>query len=286
MTMFTISGEPKEAAKARRKVLEEFDDLEFIEEGHIYTLNGRNLSSASGIGRRFIREPFNEQKQAAIYAKRHGATAAYWIKEWQCKAFRASTLGTKTHAFGESLSYLRAGHPEFISDLIRNQYLPEHRYLAPIHAREDAVVHFLDELPSSYHLVLNEAKAYTGKNPVKELNPKEQICGTFDMLYYYDGDGDKSRSGYAIFDYKTNINLFSQYNRRYGKMLAEPFSDFIEEDFSLYAIQLSLYAMMIEDIGLPVIERKIVWLREDDRGEGIYEILDVPDLSQRLRQVL
>ena len=86
-------------------------------------LNGRQLPSVSGIGHRFIRYPFDEQKQAIAYAQNNGRTAEYWIRQWKCNSFRATTHGTKTHEFGESLSYLKAGHPELIRDSIRAQYL-------------------------------------------------------------------------------------------------------------------------------------------------------------------
>ena len=65
-------------------------------------------------------------------------------------------------------------------------------------------------------------------------------------------------------------------------MLLPPFDDFYEEDYGLYVIQLNLYALMLEDIGLPVIARKIVWLKDD----GTYQIVDTPEVSDILRSVL
>ena len=281
--MFTIIGEPKIVTETREKILKAFEDLEFYEEGHKYLLHGQEISlSVSGVGHRFIREPFNEKLQAARYAQKHGKTAEHWIKQWKCNSFRATTLGTKTHAFGESLGYLKAGHPELICPMIRPQYNETYNYLAPIHPKEEAVFKFMDELPDSYHLVLNETKVYSGKNPDSSKNLKELICGTFDMLYYYDGDGNPSKAGFMILDYKTNASLYSDYNRKFGKTLLSPFSNMVEEDLSLYTIQLSLYALMLEDIGISIIDRKIVWLT----NEGTYEIISVPDVSDNLRKVL
>lgn len=281
--MFTIIGEPHIVTETREKILKAFEDLEFYEEGHKYLLHGQEITlSVSGVGHRFIREPFNEKLQAARYAQKHGKTAEYWIKQWKCNSFRATTLGTKTHAYGESLGYLRAGHPELICPMIRPQYNETYNYLAPIHPKEEAVLKFMDELPGSYHLVLNETKVYSGKNPDTNKNLKELICGTFDMLYYYDGDGNPSKAGFMILDYKTNASLYSDYNRKFGKTLLPPFSNMIEEDLSLYTIQLSLYALMLEDIGISIIDRKIVWLT----NEGTYEVISVPDVSNKLRNVL
>lgn len=281
--MFTVQGEPKIVEDVRRKILSEFEDLEFYEDGHVYMLHGQQVTaSVSGIGHRFIREPFDDQMQAARYAVRHGETAGYWIQQWKQNAFRATTLGTKTHEYGESLGYLRAGHPELIRDSIKAQYMERYNYLAPIHPKEEAVEKFMAELPASMHLVLNETKVYSGKNPDASKNLRELICGTFDMLYYYDGDGDKSRAGFMILDYKTNSSLSSEYNRKYRKTLLPPFSNLIEEDQSLYTIQLSLYSLMLEDIGISVIDRKIVWLT----NEGDYQLISVPDVSEKLRRVI
>lgn len=281
--MFTVTGEPQIVADVRKKILKEFEDLEFFEEGHVYMLHGQKIElSVSGVGHRFIREPFNEQLQAVRYAQKNGKTAAYWIQQWKQNSFRATTLGTKTHEYGESLGYLRAGHPELIRESVKAQYMEEYGYLAPIHPKEEAVQKFMNELPGSMHLVLNETKVYSGKNPDQCRNLKELICGTFDMLYYYDGDGDLSKAGFVILDYKTNASLYSDYNQRFNKTLLPPFTNLIEQDLSLYTIQLSLYSLMLEDIGVPVKDRRIVWLT----NEGGYQVISVPDVSEKLRRVL
>ena len=278
--MFSVPGEPAIVTDVRRHVLSEFQDLEFYEEDHHYVLNGQSLPSVSNVAHRFVREPFNEQLQAARYAERHGETAQYWIQQWRQNSFRATTLGTKTHAYGESLGYLRAGLPERICPSIQTQYMPEYGFLAPIHPQEEAVLKFMHEMPSRMHLVLNEARVYSGKNPCQERNLTERIAGTFDMLYYQDGT-DGQPQGFVILDYKTNANLASEYNRKYGKMLREPFNAMTEEDLSLYTIQLSLYALMLEDIGIPIIARRIVWLKDSE-----YQIVPLQNLSEQLRQVL
>lgn len=280
--MFYIDNEPEIVTKARQLILDEFRDLEFFEEEHKYLLNGKQLPSVSGIGHRYIKDPFDEQKQATAYAQKNGKTADYWIQQWKCNSFRATTLGTKTHEFGESLSYIKVGHPELIRDSVRAQYLACYNYLAPIHPKEEAVAKFFDELPTSYHLVLNEAKVYSGKNPDESKNLKEQICGTFDMLYWYDGDDNPIKAGFVILDYKTNGKLYNEYNRKFHKVLLPPFSNIIEEDYGLYIIQLNLYALMLEDIGLPVVAKRIVWLKED----GTYQMVDVPNIIDIIRNTI
>ena len=278
--MYVVPGEPALVAEVRERVLSEFEDLEFYKEGHRYVFHGEQLPSVSNVTHRFIREPFDEQWQAMRYAKKHGETPDYWIQQWRQNSFRATTLGTKTHAYGESLGYLKAGMPERICPSILSQYMPEYRFLAPIHPKEEAVLKFMNEMPKSMHLVLNEARVYSGRNPSPERNLKERLAGTFDMLYYNDGTDGKPE-GFIILDYKTNANLQNDYKRKYGKMLREPFNCMPEEDLSLYSIQLSLYALMLQDVGIPIIARCIVWLKDSE-----YEIIPVPDLTETLRQTL
>lgn len=277
---FTIHGEPAIVADARRHILDAFSDLEFYADGHRYVLHGKSLPSVSNVAHRFIRVPFDEQRQAARYAERNGKTPEYWIQQWRQNSFRAKKLGTKTHAYGESLGYLRAGLPERICSSMQAQYMSEYGFLAPLHPKEEAVLKFMDEMPASMHLVLNEAQVYSGKNPCAERNLKEQLAGTFDMLYYQDGT-DGQPEGFVILDYKTNASLANDYNRRFGRVLREPFACMTEEDLSLYTIQLSLYALMLEDIGIPIIARRIVWLKDSE-----YQIIPVEDLSGILRQVI
>ena len=277
---FSVAGEPSIVTEARKQILAEFEDMEFYAEGHRYMLHGKSLPSVSNVAHRFVREPFDEQRQAVRYAERHGQTAQYWIQQWRQNSFRATTLGTKTHAYGESLGYLRVGLPERICPSIRTQYMPEYGFLAPIHPKEEAALKFMNEMPCSMHLVLNEAMVYSGKNPCQERNLREQVAGTFDMLYYQDGT-DGQPEGFVILDYKTNANLSNDYNRRFGKMLLPPFNSLTEEELSLYTIQLSLYALMLEDIGIPIIARRIVWLKDSE-----YQIVPIEDLSEKLRAIL
>lgn len=280
MPMFEIEGEPQEAREARRLVLEAFKDLEFYEEEHKYLLHGKALSSISGLAHRFESKPFDADVQAVLYARRHGETAEYWKAQWECNAFKATSLGTKTHEFGESLAYLKAGHPEFIRDSVKPQYNKKHHYLAPIHPKEEAVEQFLADLPSCYHLVLNEARVYSGKNPDPAKNLKEQICGTFDMLYWYDGEGDAEKAGFVVFDYKTNSSLEDVYNRQHFVMLKTPFSHLYQENLSAYTIQLGLYSLLLQDIGINVIGRQLVWAKND----GTYELVPLPDITNELRK--
>jgi hypothetical protein len=86
----------------------------------------------------------------------------------------------------------------------------------------------------------------------------------------------------VIYDFKTNASLINEFSRLNNKMMKAPFTYMYDESLGVYTLQLSAYQIPLEDIGLKVIARRIVWLKDD----GTYEIRKVPDETVRLREVL
>ena len=274
-----VEGEPKVVTDIRNKILKEFKDLVFVEEGHKYFLNGQQLPSVSEVTHNFCQYPFDSDAQAARYAETHGETAQYWLDQWKFTNLRATISGTLTHEYGESLGWLKNGHPELITESCRPKYVKDKSWLIPTRPKEEAVLKFYNELHPTLHFVLAETKVYTGKN--RELtNLKQDYCGTFDILFYYKDPEDDSKSGLILADYKTNASLTNDYNRKFGNMMLPPFEDFTDEALSHYVCQLSAYQIPLEDIGLKILARRIIWLKPD----GTYEQISVPDVTDRLRK--
>lgn len=281
MENIIIDNEPIEVTAARAKILETFKDLQFFEEGHKYFLHGEQIISVTT-----LMKIFEEQDDfdciAERYAEKNGETKEYWLDKWKYNNLIATTTGTLVHEFGESLGWLKNGHPELITDSCKPKYNKEKNWLIPTRKKEEAIVKFMEDLPPSYHLVLNEARVYSGLNENEEMNPKQRYCGTFDMLFYYDGEGDKDKAGFVIFDYKTNRSLTNDFARTNGKFLKEPFVNMFAESLSEYTLQLSAYQIPLEDIGLKIIGRRLIWLKDD----GTYEKIPLDDMSKTLRETL
>lgn len=130
-------------------------------------------------------------------------------------------------------------------------------------------------------LCLLRPRYIRGKN--RELtNLKQDYCGTFDILFYYDGDGNDANKGLVIMDFKTNAELRKEFSRNNGRMMLAPFDDLYNEPLGTYSLQLSAYQLPLEDIGLKVIARRIIWLKDD----GTYELIPLKDYTNRLREVL
>lgn len=273
--------EISEVIQGRKLILDAFQDLVFIEDGHQYFLNGKSLPSVSAITHKFCAYPFDEETEAAKYAEKHGQTPQYWLDKWHFTSLKATTSGTLVHAYGESLGWLMNGYPDKITPENKCKYIKEKNWLIPTRPKEEAILKFYTELSPSLHFVLAETKVYTGKN--RQLtNLKEDYCGTFDILFYYKDPISDSKSGFVIFDFKTNQNLYKQYSRDKHRMLLAPFDDLYEESLGYYTLQLSAYQIPLEDIGLKVIARRIIWLK----GDGSYELIPVPNVTDRLRHAL
>ncbi len=281
MENIVVKGEPKKVTDIRNKILKEFDDLVFIEDGHKYFLNGVQLPSVSEVTHRFCQYPFNTDEQAERYAEKHGETPEYWKDQWNFTSLRATVAGSLIHEYGEGLGWLRNGHPELMPASCAPKYVKDKNWLIPTRPKEEAILKFYDELNPNLHFVLAETKVYTGKN-LDKTNINQNYCGTFDLLFYYENPKNDDESGLVIFDFKTNKELTKAFSRENGKFLLPPFENYYEESLSYYTIQLNCYQLPLEDIGLKVIARRIIWLKDD----GNYELIPISDVTDSLREVL
>jgi hypothetical protein len=198
MEKIIVQGEPQEVTEIRDKILNSFNELIFVEDGHKYFLRGEELQSVSNVTHQF--EPQSDWDAIATnYALKHGETKKYWQDQWRYNSLKATIRGTLTHEYGESMAWLRNGFPERICPSCVCKHVDN--WLVPTHPKEEAILKFWDELPPNLHFVLAETKVYSGVNPnLPKLN--KNYAGTFDLLFYYKDPIDDSKSGLVICDYK------------------------------------------------------------------------------------
>ena len=200
MSEIRVKGEPEIVWKTRDLILNQFKDLIFVEEGHKYYLNGKELPSVSAVTHQFA-QPFDEMKMSANYAKKHGQTPEYWRNLWKYKNLIATTSGTEVHLYGECMTYLRMGHPELIPPEMKKFFIPDKGWLIPTRSKEEAIVKYFTEMYRYDFPVLAETKVYNNFNPnVPKM--KTDYCGTFDILYYRYFPEEPDKSGFVVKDYK------------------------------------------------------------------------------------
>ena len=90
---------------------------------------------------------------------------------------------------------------------------------------------------------------------------------------------DTKTQSYIIADYKTNKDLLKNYK---GKTMIGPFSHLLDNPLNHYVIQLSYYQLLLEQVGVKVSKRVIIWLGLD----GNYQLFNTEDVTDILKQQL
>ena len=231
--------------KIRQKLHDCFNGIEFKDNGHIYEVNGQKLRySVSGLIKFFV-IPFDREGISINTAKKRGISQTELLGEWDDKRDNACNMGNKTHFFGEGYMF--------------------NRELIPETGLERAVVKFWNDLPIHIIPVIPELIMY---------HKKYLFAGTTDILLYNTMTGK-----FIICDYKTNEDLFKNFKEK--KML-KPFDDLLCCPFSHYQLQLSFYQILVEQSGIEVSNRKVIWLQHD----GNYKIYDTKDYRSTLIKYL
>jgi hypothetical protein len=224
-------------------ITSKFGDLGFEPIEHKYTLDGQNLIPVSDVVSSFAEE-FSDQI-SIDYAHRYGLNIKDVRASWKQSGDIACDFGHAVHAFGE----------RYYSDKSEQ----------PKNNHEFALVKFWNELPYTIRPIASEARVYT---------KQYRYAGTFDLLLY-----DESNDGYIIVDYKTNKDLFKNYK---GRLMLSPFDFLLDNPYNHYQLQLSLYQIPLEEIGINIIDRWVIWLK----GTGDYSIFKTDNYTEYLKQTL
>ena len=272
--------------KFRDRIINAFDGLVFDEGPHKYYLNGTEITCVSNVTHLF-QEKFDENGIAQRTYERHfdNPDSKYYqmsvkqiIESWHDNSKQACEHGTERHEFGESCFYFMTEQydkilPQFKDRLI----LPENNDgvygFEAIYPKEEATVKFWEEIPPCVVPILAENKVY---------DEGLGYSGTFDMLFYYDAEleeKDGTKSGFYIMDYKTNKDLYKNFNE---KKLLPPFDELLDMPLNIYKLQLSLYQNCIELIGMHVVARSLIWLKPN----GEYDKIKLEEYVKTLRNTL
>ena len=247
----------------RDHIRNSYNGLVFVNEGHRYYYNGKQLESVSNITHLFIPKFDVESKSREMYyndqsSKYYHMTQDEILEQWNAIKDAACDHGTNVHEFGESCFYFVTYQDDKILPEFKDRINGDEFYSTS--PKEDAVVKFWTDLPKCFVPIASE----------------NQVCredlgysGTFDLLFYYDAELDgksDDKSGFVIFDYKTNKDLYKNFK---GERMFSPFNDLLNCSFNVYQLQLSLYQLALEPIGFKIIGRRIIWLKDDSSYEKI-----------------
>jgi len=262
--------------ETRHMLNEKFGDINFIEEGHQYFIGEKEYTPVSHIIKKY-EQPFDEYGKSKAYAEKIGLTQDEVLKNWRLINLKSTISGSRTHEFGESYTNVMAGHPELICEANKKQWIEEYKTLVPTYPKEDAIVKFYTEMnfDPSKRLYVVGAEFKLSTKYMEGVNP---ICGTADILFYEENLMFPEDSGFVIGDWKTNRELEKEYTVKNDIRMKPPMGDFKDTALSHYTLQFNLYQKMMESVGLNIIDRRLIWLKDD----GSYEVRYIPKLSDTI----
>lgn len=185
----------------------------FNEEKHTYTNpdTGELYTSATTVIGKF-QKPFDTDKFARLVAKKHGVTAEFVKESWKKETQKACDYGSDIH---KALELDLLGETDKITSEQRELYI--------------------DPLKSIWTPDIHKV------TPEKVLwNHDYKVAGMTDV--YVDDDSKH----FSLFDFKTN-KKFDFYSKYKDFMLA-PLDHLTQCKFTTYALQLSLYAYMNQQL--------------------------------------
>lgn len=250
----------------------------FLEEPHEYYLDGIKFECVSNVTHRY--KPVSAEKMAEnCYNKwirdqdktyrYYGMSVEEILKEWEKISGEACEFGTNVHAFGESMFYYAMGEDDKILKECKDRF--QSGKPIPQNTHEEAILKFWNDLPECFVPILAETKVFN-----RQGTP---YAGTFDLLVYYVEEPNSPNNGLVIFDYKTNKDLYKNYREQ---KLLWPFQNMLDMPLSFYILQLNCYQIPMENLGLKVIGRRLIWAKPD----GEYEKISLDNISNDVRDAL
>jgi hypothetical protein len=228
MKLSKIASEIREIIQKKQSDL----DLTFIEEDHIYTMNGKSdYPSVSKVIKHFYDEFPTEE---AAYNKAGGNLIKQQelIKEWEAAGLYSTNLGSRVHYVLEKKlielngNYKEVRQPIFECDL--EQLMKSDKMISA----------------GNKYLKLMEERGATLLDTEMVLgDPELGYVGQPDKVWLIHNK-DKSEFGLVITDWKTNKAKNFQENN-FTKRMYEPFQKYPSTALGHYYIQLPLYGKLL-----------------------------------------
>jgi hypothetical protein len=194
-------------------------------------------------------------------------TAEEIEKSWRKNANNATTRGTIAHEFGESCKYYFTGEYDKILPDYKCRLTDDGKFIAK-DGFEAAIAKFWIDMPDSYVPICAENKVY-GKCGTETV----LYAGTFDLLIY---SLIPDKEGLIMFDYKTNADLFKNFK---GQKMLKGLSYMLDTPKGHYEVQQSSYEASLNEIGLSVIGKRLIWIKES----GEYELVK---LTEQIKPII
>ncbi len=229
--------------------LEIFNDPKFKFEPkyHKYTYDGNQFISVTKFISRFHKE-FDTEYWSKKKSEELDVDQEELKKEWKRLNDYANDIGHQTHNWIEN----------YYNGI--NQNLPIN----------------LDVIDRINKFNVVYAKHLYKLDPVKfevrVFSKKWRISGTIDSIFVRNGK-------LYILDWKTNKSFDDDSSKRYNKLLS-PFDDYYENQHNEYSIQVSLYTLILEELGFEIGGAYLVHIGPNNDAQ-IHKAIDMRDILKQ-----
>lgn len=217
------------------------DNFKFEPVKHVYTYKNIEYTSVT----RFIEQfhkPFDQDYWSKYKAEQAGITQEEILSNWQKLNDHANIIGNHTH--------------QWIEDYFNEKWV-----------KLPSEPEFIKRI-NKFNIIFGESlhKLEPVKFEVRIFSKKWNIAGMIDSIFLYNGK-------IFILDWKTN-KKFTTHNR-YKEFLLPPFQNHLKSHLTEYSIQISLYAIILEEWGFEVGGGYLVHIGPDDEPATIHKIVDM-----------
>jgi ATP-dependent exoDNAse (exonuclease V) beta subunit len=227
--------------------LECFNDADFKFDPtlHKYTYDGEQFISVTKFIQQF-HKPFEQDFWSQKKAEEAGVPQEWILNEWKKINDYANEVGTDTHNWIED--YFNGIWKKLPTNL--------------------DVINRINKFNLIYAKKLHKLEPL--KFEVRVFSKKWKIAGMIDSLFLY-------RGKIYILDWKTNKAFTTDDTVKYKERLLAPFSDYFKSHLSEYSIQLSMYALILEEWGFEIGGAYLVHIGPGDEPAELYKVIDMRD---------
>lgn len=212
------------------------EEFTFNEKEHSYHYKGEKFTSVTQFISQF-HKPFETDYWAEKKAKERGVEKSVILSEWKEINDRANFLGSSTHDWIEN--YFKKNWVPLPTDLEVIERINKFNILWAKH------LHKLTPISMEQRI----------------FSEKLKIAGMVDALFLHKGS-------VYILDYKTNKKFTDDSSKSFENLL-EPFDDLPKNHLNEYSIQLSLYALILKEVGINVEKMFLVYIPQKDDSKII-----------------
>lgn len=250
----------------RKTILNASSQIKFNEEEHRYFYKGEECMPVSNVVDLFVPET-DFDLVAQNYVKKNNILEPWQRvrQKWLLKGTCSTTNGTFVHQYGEDLNTICNYENGMIpSDLPLKKWCLQNEYYIPVHPKSIAIYKYFE------YCLANKEIPFLAE--IKLVLDEHKISGTFDQLVYSLKD-----KGLIMRDYKTNESL----TKDFKKPMKSPFQLYNDEALSHYILQQNLYSCMLNELGIRVKRKELVWLTDEK-----FELIQLPDIEDQVLKAI